>query len=71
MWLIFLKICSIFFMLGMGGVARKRGIIDTGATQQLSNLCIRILYPCLIYASIVSNFTLSRLYYFLSTFFLD
>jgi predicted permease len=62
MWTISLKICSIFFMLGMGILARRRRIVNAETTLQLSNLCIRLVYPALIYASIVSNFTISKLW---------
>ena len=49
-------------MLCLGMVARKRKIVDAASTQHLSNLCINIIYPALIYASMVSNFTLGKLW---------
>ena len=57
----FIRVAGIFFMISMGIVARRRGILDGETTRRLARLVTHILYPCLIYSTIVRTFTLRTL----------
>ncbi len=62
MWTIFLKLCSVFLMLFLGFMARKRQLVDAASTRHLAALVTNLIYPALIYSAIVRGFTLSQLW---------
>jgi predicted permease len=61
MQVVFVRLLAVFSMVLMGVVARRRGWLDALGTRQVSLLVTNILYPALIYASLVQTFTLSGL----------
>ncbi|OPZ26746.1 MAG: Membrane transport protein [Lentisphaerae bacterium ADurb.BinA184] len=61
MYTIFLRLCAVFLMIGMGWLARRTGLLDGEATRRLARLQTQILYPALIFTAIAGSFTLSSL----------
>lgn len=61
MQVVFVRLLAVLSMVLMGVLARRRGWLDTAGTRQVSLLVTNVLYPALIYASLVQTFTLSGL----------
>lgn len=61
MQIVFVRLLAVCSMVVMGVIARRRGLLDSTGTRQISLLVTNILYPALIYASLVQTFTLSGL----------
>ncbi len=61
MFIILLKIASVFLLIFMGALVRRLKIIDEHSTKQMSQLLISALYPALIFAAIVKQFTIADL----------
>ena len=62
MWTIFLKLISVFLMLFFGFLARRRKLINANSTRDLAALATNLIYPCLIYTSIVRGFSFEELW---------
>jgi predicted permease len=60
-WIILGKALPVFLMIGIGGFARKWGILKKEADQSIASLTTNILYPCLIFESIVQSEALKNL----------
>lgn len=58
---LFLRILSVFVLIFFGGLARKTGIIDAGATTRLAGAVKNFFYPALIFHALFNNFTASEL----------
>lgn len=54
---VWLKTGSIFLLIFLGAVTRRRGLMDARFTKQLAVMLTSVFYPALICASIVSEFT--------------
>jgi len=61
MQVVFVRLLAVFSMVLMGVLARRRGWLDATGTRQVSMLVTNVLYPALIYASLVQTFTLRAL----------
>lgn len=61
MLVIFIRLLAVFLMILVGVVARRRNLLDSRGTRQLALLVANILYPALIYSSLVTTFTLADL----------
>ncbi len=61
MFIVFLRLCAIFLMIGLGWLARRRGIVDGATTDRLSRLLVGLVYPALIFSSMVERFSLESL----------
>ncbi|AKJ64114.1 AEC family transporter [Kiritimatiella glycovorans] len=60
MLLVFNVLCILAMMLP-GVIARRRGWLTAEGTRQLANLLINVVFPCLIFTSIYSKYTLRTL----------
>jgi len=58
---IFLRLLSIFLMIGIGWVARRRSIISAETTRSLSRLLATYFYPALIFTSMTRHFNTGSL----------
>ncbi len=56
MYLIFLRLLSVFLMIGIGWIARRRQMLDADTTRNLSRLLTSFFYPALIFTSMLRNF---------------
>jgi predicted permease len=61
MQVVFVRLLAVFSMILMGVLARRRGWLDAAGTRQVSLLVTNVLYPALIYSSLVQTFTLGGL----------
>jgi predicted permease len=61
MQIVFVRLLAVSSMVLMGVFARRRRLLDAAGTRQISLLVTNILYPALIYASLVQTFTLPGL----------
>jgi len=61
MQIVFVRLLAVCSMVLMGVLARRRGLLDSVGTRQISLLVTNVLYPALIYASLVQTFTLGGL----------
>lgn len=61
MQIVFVRLLAVSSMVLMGVLARRRGWLDATGTRQISLLVTNLLYPALIYASLVQTFTLPGL----------
>jgi malate permease and related proteins len=61
MLIVLVRLLAVSTMVLMGVLARRCRLLDTTGTRQISLLVTNILYPALIYASLVQTFTLSSL----------
>jgi predicted permease len=61
MQIVFVRLLAVSSMVLMGVLARRRGWLDSVGTRQISLLVTNILYPALIYTSLVQTFTLPGL----------
>ncbi len=61
MQVVLVRLLAVFSMILMGVAARRRGWLDAAGTRQVSLMVTNILYPALIYASLVQTFTLGGL----------
>ncbi|OPZ93145.1 MAG: Membrane transport protein [candidate division TA06 bacterium ADurb.Bin417] len=58
---ILLRVFSIFLMIMLGAIARRRGILDSEATRRLALSVTNFFYPAMIFSSLVRNFDLASL----------
>lgn len=58
---IFFRLLSIFLMIGIGWVARRRQIISAETTRSLSRLLTTYFYPALIFTSMTRHFNTESL----------
>lgn len=58
---ILLRVVSIFLMILMGAVARRRRILDSETTRRLALSVTNFFYPAMIFSSLVRNFNLQSL----------
>lgn len=56
-----IRILSIFLLIFLGGVARRRGFLETGPIRAMSGLVVNFFYPALIFTSLLDNFTVETL----------
>ena len=61
MQIVFVRLLAVSSMVLMGVLARRRGWLDAVGTRQIALLVTNLLYPALIYASLVQTFTLPGL----------
>ncbi len=61
MFVVFLRLCAVFLMIGLGWLARTRGVVDGPTTNRLARLLTFYVYPALIFSSMVQRFTLASL----------
>jgi len=61
MYIIFVRIFTVFLMILAGVLARKRNWIDAGMTRHLAVLTTTLLYPALILATMLNSFTFKSL----------
>ena len=61
MLIVLVRLLAVFLMILMGVVARRRRFLDSSGTRQVSLIVTNILYPALIYASLVRTFTFGEL----------
>ena len=61
MQIVFVRLLAVFSMILMGVLARRRGLLDSAGTRQISLVVTNVLYPALIYASLVQTFSLRGL----------
>jgi predicted permease len=50
------RLLSVFLMIGIGWLARRRRMIDADTTRNLSRLLTSFFYPALIFTSMTRNF---------------
>lgn len=58
---LFLRILSVFLIIFLGGLARKKDILDAESTARLALAVKNFFYPALIFQYIFNNFTVSGL----------
>ncbi|MFW5802288.1 MAG: AEC family transporter [Verrucomicrobiota bacterium] len=58
---VWLKTGSIFLLIFLGALTRRRGLMDARFTRQLAAMLTSVFYPALIFSSIVREFTLPDL----------
>ena len=58
---IFFRLLSIFLMIGIGWIARRRDIISADTTRSLSRLLTYYFYPALIFTSMTRHFNADSL----------
>lgn len=56
-----LNVFCIFLMMVPGAWAGRKNWISQSGVLELSNLLVRFIYPCLIFSSIIQNFSLKEL----------
>ena len=56
-----LNVACVFLMMVPGFIARKRHWLDDNSSVALSKLMLFFCYPCLIFSSITSNYSLAEL----------
>lgn len=61
MQIIVVRLLAVCSMVLMGVLARRRGLLDSAGTRQISQLVTNILYPAAIYGTLVQTFTLPGL----------
>lgn len=61
MQIVLVRLLAVASMVLMGVLARRRRLLDAAGTRQISLLVTNVLYPALIYASLVQTFTLPGL----------
>lgn len=61
MQIVLVRLLAVSSMVLMGVLARRRGWLDAAGTRQVSLVVTNLLYPALIYASLVQTFTLPGL----------
>lgn len=58
---LFIRILSIFFMIGFGVLARKKLWVDSSATTQMSKVVVNFFYPALIFSALIQSFHFNSL----------
>lgn len=58
---IFFRLLSIFLMMAIGWLARRRGLINSDTTRHLSKMLTYFFYPALIFTSMTSHFSTQSL----------
>jgi malate permease and related proteins len=58
---LFFRIMSVFVLIFLGGVARKKNILDADSTTRLATAVKNFFYPALIFYAIFNNFTTAGL----------
>ncbi len=58
---VWLKTGSIFLLIFLGALTRRRGLMDARFTRQLATMLTSVFYPALIFSSIVREFTWGEL----------
>jgi len=53
--LVFSAVLPIFFVIGVGALARRLGWLDTEADRSLMTVVVNLLYPALIFSFILGN----------------
>ncbi len=61
MWIVTLRVLSIFFLIGLGYLARRRDVLDGATTRRLARVLTSFFYPALIYSAIVLDFSAQSL----------
>ena len=61
MWIVTLRVLSIFFLIGLGYLARRRDVLDGDTTRRLARVLTSFFYPALIYSAIVMDFNADSL----------
>jgi predicted permease len=61
MQIVLVRLLAVSAMVLMGVLARRRGWLDAVGTRQIALVVTNLLYPALIYASLVQTFTLPGL----------
>ena len=57
-WSLFVMVACIFLMMTPGYIAVKRNWLSPDGVTMISRIMVYAIYPCLIFSSIVENFTL-------------
>ncbi len=57
---LFINVFSVFLMMIPGYVIIRRNIISESALKDFSHIIVKVLYPSLIFSSITTNFTLTK-----------
>ncbi|SMO93080.1 Predicted permease [Saccharicrinis carchari] len=57
---LFINVLSVFLMMVPGYVIIRRNIISEKALKDFSHIIIKVLYPSLIFSSVTTNFTLTK-----------
>ena len=55
---LFFNVLSVFLMMIPGFLVIRKNIIQEKSLKDFSQVIVKVLYPCLIFSSITSNFTL-------------
>lgn len=58
---VWLKTGSLFLLIFLGALTRRRGLMDARFTRQLATMLTSVFYPALIFSSIVREFTWGEL----------
>lgn len=61
LFIISLRLLTVFLMIGLGWLARRLQVIDVAATNRLSRLLVYFIYPALVFSSMVQSFSLDSL----------
>lgn len=57
---LFINVLSVFLMMIPGYIVIRRNIISESALKDFSHIIVKVLYPSLIFSSITTNFTLTK-----------